>query len=68
MESRLEDAPLVTRYLQSLHWCMGLMTGMADGGLPITNEQFWFTVRSAWPRPLARSPVPLERPPGEGPL
>ena len=35
---------MVTRYLQSLHWCMGLMTGMADGSLPLTTPQFYFTI------------------------
>lgn len=41
--SLAERGPL-TQYLHSLHWCMGLMTGMADGSLPAATGQFYFTV------------------------
>ena len=44
LDAYLENETLTTQYLQSLHWTMGLMTGMADGDLPLTPGQFWFTV------------------------
>ena len=28
----------------SVRWCLGLMTGMADGSLPLTTPQFYFTI------------------------
>ena len=44
LEISLKNESRTTQYLQSLHWCMGLMTGMADGSLPLTTAQFYFTV------------------------
>ena len=44
LESSLQNETVTTQYLQSLHWCMGLMTGMADGSLPLTTPQFYFTI------------------------
>lgn len=33
-----------TLYLRSLHWCMGVMSGYSDGTVPVTAEQYIFTL------------------------
>ena len=38
------NADPFTRYLNSLYWCMGLMTGFGDGNIPESVPQYVFTL------------------------
>ena len=33
-----------TLYLRALHWCMGVMSGYADGTVPVEPLQYLFTL------------------------
>ena len=42
-EAQLSGDSAWTQYLHSLYWCMGLLTGYADGDVPVTVAQSFFT-------------------------
>ena len=44
MDEELKEEDTTTIYLHALYWCLGLMTGMADGSVPYTPFQYVFTL------------------------